>query len=124
MAAETHSVIYLLVCEEHHCRQIIQIMKKNPSGAQALSLVDHCYLLMLQRMSGPSDVLCFLHVENFLAETSPSLHHKPPTILYGLEMYTFRIFVFFSDRFCTRHCFVLSFVFTYGGAEDSSLQLP
>lgn len=33
-------------------------------------------------------------------------------------------FVFFSDWFCTRHCFVLSFVFTYGGAEDSSLQFP
>lgn len=33
-------------------------------------------------------------------------------------------FVLFSKRFCTRLCFVLSFVFRYGGTKDSSLRLP
>ena len=45
------------------------------------------------------------------------------TILIILKSARFE-FVLFSKRFCTRLCFVLSFVFTYGGTEDFSLRLP
>ena len=95
-------------------------MSMSPSGGQALPSVGHCWLLMLQRSSS----LCFVMLTcgAFLGkELALSVPQTSPLLILKSARFEF---VLFSKRFCTRLCFVLSFVFTYGGTEDLSLRLP